>query len=450
MAKLFSSFVNSVSGLGTSNDQDAHTSFCARERMGVRTLEGLMRVEPILRNIVEAAPADTLRAWRVFSSESEGDKVWNNLETILDYKEAIETALVYSEVYGGAVIVPSFDLAAFSAEAYRRPFNVEDVAKGGYNLRGWLVYAASELHDEDKNKFTNIFKPSDPRKGFPERWEIKTNGNTLPNRKTLIHSSWCIPIMGPRAMRHDRPTIGGGYFGESRIDIMFDYIKRASTSQMAAASALLKANIDVFYSDFGAELEGCATAEEAMNVIQQAQARVAFSMKTTSSNHPITLAKGDEELQRLGNNAVSTGMKDTMGSLVELMVAARPIPITRALGQQSKGLSNSNDQDLKHWYDLVDAFRRKRLPKAIRQMDIIAARDNNIALPTWEFGELKPLTQKEGAELAAMRATTDAAYNAMELPDIMAKIVKKLAEEGTYSFSAEEVENAAIQASEIE
>lgn len=457
MSGLSSSFFNLMNGLGTTNDQGAHLSFCARERIPVAIIEGCMRTDPILRNIVEAAPADAIRAWRHFGdSDNNRTAQWADVEEALDYRNAVELALAYSEIYGGAVVVPSFDSSVVSMAAMKNGFNLEDLPRNGRNLRGWLVFSASELKEYRKD--FAFFRPADPRNHFPEKWELLNNygdGNagfirSATTKKTVIDTSWTHPIMGPRALRHSRPRIGEGYFGESRVDVMFDYIARSVTSQMSGATALQKGTIDVFKGDFAQRIEECqADPIKLQAVMDDINGRLRQIMATTSANHPAAL-DNQESLTRLGDNNAARGSDALIKQYVELLAAARPMPLTRALGRQTSGMSNDDEGGLAHWYDLVDAFRTKRMGKLLRWMDEIVAHDQGLQVQSWEYGELHPLTEKERADIEKVRADRDKVYSEIGLPGLRGRIVENLANSGTYAFTPQEVTNAQLVVDDLD
>jgi len=449
--RLNSSFFNLISGAGTNNDQIAHTKFCARDRMEIPVLEGIMRVDPIMRNIIEAAPADAIRAWREFTGgDPEDQEAWGNLEIDLDYKSAIEDLLVYSEVYGGAVIVPSFDESVVARGDYANEFDLDSIPEGGNNLRGWLVYASSEV--KEHNTFGSAFRPADPRSHHPEVWEIVQNNygsmdarsfrSFMPTKKVLLHASWTMPVIGAKPMRHNRPRHGSGYFGESRIDVMFDYAMRSNMSQSSGATALLKSTIDVFYADFGERIRECeGDPVKLQQVLDDVNGRLRTIMSTSSANHPLALDKSTEGMERLGTNNSAAGVDKLIKQYVELLAAARPMPLTRALGQQTSGMSSDDEGGLSHWYDLVDAYRQKRLQKTLAFMDSVVARDRGVATLPWKFGDLHPATEKEIAELEKIRAERDKHYTDIGLPLVRGHIMQNLAASGTYDFSQDEIDN---------
>lgn len=458
MDGLASSFFNLMSGLGTTNDQSSYNNFCARDRIPVPVIEGCMRTDPILRNIIEAAPADTIRAWRNFDEASpEVTTEWTDIEEELDYRTAVELALAYSEIYGGAVVVPSFDSSAVSLSSMGSSFDVEDLPRGGRNLRGWLVFGASELKEHNPN--FAFFRPADPRRHFPERWELINSYHdnvqgrfirSLANKKTVIHSSWTHPVIGPRALRHSKPRIGEGYFGESRIDIMFDYISRSVMSQMSGATSMMKGTIDVFKGDFAERIDECqADPVMLQRVMDDINARLKHLMATTSANHPAAL-DNNESLERLGTNNIAAGTDTLIKGYVDLLVASRPIPLTRALGRQTSGMSNDDEGGLSHWYDLVDAFRNKRMLKLLRWMDQITAHDQGTDTQIWTFGELHPATEAQTADLQKKRAERDQIYHNIGIPGVQGRIMEKLAASGTYDFTEEEVNNMLTNVDDID
>jgi phage-related protein (TIGR01555 family) len=105
------------------------------------------------------------------------------------------------------------------------------------------------------------------------------------------------------------------------------------------------------------------------------------------------------------------------------------IPVTRLFGRSPSGLNATGENDLRNYYDLVEANQRNRLLSPMRRLvELIASYKKVANVPPVTFNPLYQLSEEEranvdktDAETAQIKANTENTYvmmGALEVADV--------------------------------
>lgn len=407
------SFMNGKSGMGGEGDQSGG-QYTARPRLQAHLIEQIMRTQPLVRMAIEAAPEDIVRAWRVYES---ADDEWQDIEDEYDLEATMERALIYADAYGGALLVPRYDEGAVSLEQMGLP--AFKPRRG--SLIGFRVYLPQQLRDYARRTAEVKLQAN----GLPEIYAIKKNGTAT---EVPIHSSWTIPVFG--AFLTDTLTSGRtsvtceNKFGESKVDMIFDDMTRDIAGLHAISHLLSKSIIDTLSIPGLAEaISNCSDAEKA-GALMGATNRALAGVQGASAYQPMLIDK-NEELKRQQLSGAQ-GFSSMSTVLSDRFLAATGVPRTRLVGEQSKGLNNGGESDLKNWYDRVGTVRRRRLKIPLREIDKLIAHDTGKTTPRWKFGNLWELTRTQEADIDKKNAETDQIYMNADVPFIQTAVAYRI------------------------
>src|SRR5690625_2102266 len=113
---------NVVSGLGTAASKRSHNQFVHTNMFGYRELEAAYQSNWIARQIVDIPADDATREWRTIKCQA-ADEIRQE-EDRLNVQSAVNEALTWSRLYGGAAILP------ITNQDFEKPFRPELIKKG--------------------------------------------------------------------------------------------------------------------------------------------------------------------------------------------------------------------------------------------------------------------------------------------------------------------------------
>jgi len=425
-------FANGISGMGGRGDHGG-AQFTIREPIGHETIAAIMSQVRLVRRAVEAAPKDIIRAWRTFE---EDDAKFQAIEDRFNYEERLEEALIYAAAFGGAFIIPKYDGRFVGLRNMQRPF----VQPPPGSLLGFRVFKPCELSAESENRGDAERQDN----GLPVLYSIERHADRkkIFNRDALkIHHTWVQPVHGEKLMTKGRFYGKSCEFllGNSMVDGIYGDLCRDAAGLAALSHLLARANIDVLSGPgIAKQIKDCSTPEEAQKVILQAMTRAATGIQAASNTQPMVI-DSMEELKRHGLGAGAAGAVSMSEALTARLIASTGVPRTKLMGEQSKGLNNGGEVDLKYYYDDVASMRRRRAKAPMAWMDGLIAADTEETMPKWKFGDLWQRTEKEIAETDKIISERDKNYLQGDLPLVKTKIAEDLARRGVYNFTEGEI-----------
>lgn len=409
-------------GLGTDWDQATGRQYRPGCSLSVSQIEALMSSESLIYNAVKSSIDDIIRAWRGVKDKSDEFKMpddWIELERKLDYQTVVDEALTFADTYGGAVLLPRYDLNDVTGLDMANPVDIENVSSR-YELLGWRVFTMHEFIPEHAYKMTESKLLGD----FPEVWEVKISGS---NYRPKIHKDWMTIVKGMKTPRH---SANRNHFGQSKINMFYSHFERLLSVLQNTDSIIAKAVVDVFGAAGLAEkIKQCAgDPKKLQTVLSQVSSRVAVTGHMASNQTPIVMDNETESYVRTEVGNGLTGVVKAAELFMILYASAVKMPRTKLYGEAAKGLNNGGEENTRDYYDTVDSDRNNRVLKLLNRMDIISSGYDGLEIPNWSFGSLWQMTEKEQADCDKIESEIDKTYYDMGIVGVESGIAQRISD----------------------
>ncbi|MBN9448273.1 MAG: DUF1073 domain-containing protein, partial [Bosea sp.] len=368
---LLDGFANVISGIGGANAKQRGHGYVVD--LSQHELEAAYRSSTWFGKIVDIPADDSTREWRSWKAEKEQIEAIEAEEKRLQVRQKVRQALIWSRLYGGAVIIPG-GMPGQPEE----PLPVDRVRRGA-------VKFLTVLHRHDISAQGIVRDPLSPHFGEPEHYEISTGTGQV-----RFHPSRVIRING-----REVPNRNGGSdsWGDSVWMHLSDAILNADAGAAVIGALMQEAKTDVIR--LPEMMQNMATAEYESLLVK----RLTMTATLKGLSNTLLLDKDDEWDQK---QITWAGLPEVMRTLLTIMAGAADIPVTRLTGEQQTGLSGSDAGSLRNYYDAVKAKQELVLSPQIRPLDELLIRS---ALGDWpddiwsDWISLYQLSQKERAEV---------------------------------------------------
>lgn len=378
-------FANVLSGLGGANPKQAANGYDLLRECSQFELDAAYEASTWFGKIVDIPADDATRGWRGWQAEDDEIQLLEREEKRLNVKQKLHQALIWSRLYGGAVIIPG-GLPGSTEKQLRRD-----------SVRRGAIKFLTVLHRHQIHPHGLIRDPMSPYYGHPEHWTI--NGDN--GAQTKLHPSRVILINGRKA------SFGSGGFevwGNSVWTHLRDSVTNADAGAAVIGALMQEAKIDVVrMPDM---MTNMATPDYESILIKRFQ--MAAMLKSVSN--VLLLDKDDEWEQK---QVTWSGLPDVISTLLTIMSGASDIPVTRLIGTSAKGLNATGEGDLRNYYDNVKAKQELTLSPAIEPLDDILIRSALGDRPEevwYDWNSLWTPTEKEQAEVDKLEAETTSIY----------------------------------------
>lgn len=408
---------NLITGLGSSmKDKTVHDTY-QMVVMDDAQLEAAYRGDWIARKIVDIVPADMMReGWNWQAKESQIERL-EETERKFCIHEKVEFALTSARLWGGAGIYIGTEIGSPTDE-----LKPEQMVKDGINYLH--VFNRRDLSPQEL-----ITDPADPWFGHPRVFQLNFAGST--QAQIEVHPSRVIRFVG---MPHPDPLRAGGtaYWGDSVLQIVWDAIKNASSSQQHVAALIPEAKVDILTVPGLSDM--LSTEAGTQKVVSRFQ-----GASLIKSMFGFVLTEGDNEgggEQYQQKQIRFTEFPDLLRMFLQTASGAADVPVTRLLNQSPTGLNNNGEGDLKNYYDNIKARQKKELKPQLDRLFEFTIKHTFGTRPKsiyYEFAPLWQMSAKEKAEIGKIRGETDAGLvNSSLVPaQVMEKATRnRLIEEG--------------------
>lgn len=387
---------NVLTGLGIeTRDKRLASSIQAPGVFHRQSLDDLYCGDPMGRRICDLPANEQTRRWiHVSADEDVGNQVMQALQT-LNVQALVTEAIVWSRLYGGAVIL----LGADDGRPPSEPLN-----ESGIKSLAWAnVLTRYELRRE-----TVYSNPFEKNYGTPQLYAIDgaLSGSGSQHLGALVHESRVIRFDGPRTPLYRRESNMGWC---DSIFVSLSAVLRDFWAAFDGASVLLQ--------DFGQtviKIKGLAdiVASDKASVFRNRMAAIDLSRSVLRA----TLLDADgEDMERKATPLA--GLPEILDRLQQLLSAATEIPVTLLMGRSPAGMNATGDSDIRLFYDAIASRQENDLrPKLERLLRLVMLTKDG---PTggrepeeWSF-KFHPLWQLTDTELAEVRnkqAQTDQIY----------------------------------------
>lgn len=326
------SWQNVMSGMGiTGRDRKEATSFAAEARVAETVCRNLFTYSGLAQTIAQLPTYDALRQW--FTVDGDVENLVQNKMKILGAKYQLLRARVWARVYGGALVVMLIDDGGLLTD----PLDWKNIK----NIEGLKVF-----HRYRTARQTYYLDPSKAN-----YWETETYFVNPPRGTGFsVHESRCLVFDGVDVPPEIR--VGNVMWGDSVYQAIFQRLRGLGESYN---------NIEHIIGEFllmVTKIKGLsqkiAEGKEA-EVIKRA---MTINMTRHLQNSYMLDADGEDATRISANTA---GLRDLVETLMMGVSADCRIPVRRLFGSPiAGGMNNSGENEVRDYYDFVDAFEREQ------------------------------------------------------------------------------------------
>jgi phage-related protein (TIGR01555 family) len=347
--KTVDGFDNFVSKLGLNNDNalSAGTyefNLITRNRI---LLEAAYRGSWIVGAIVDSVAEDMTRAGIAITTNEgkENLQELKNAMSRLQISQSLCTLVKWGRLYGGAL-----GILQIQGQDLSTPLNLDRVAKGQF--QGIVVFDRWQL-----NPRLDHLIDAGPEMGLPKYYDIvndprATGGDFKTATGQLkVHHSRVIRMAGI-----DLPyfqAITEMMWGESNLERLWDRLIAFDNASMSAASLIDRASLRTVGVQDLREIVA-AGGEAQMGLIAQFE-----MMRSLQVNEGLTLIDKNDSFESTAYSFA--GLSDMLLQFYQQLSGAASIPLIRLLGQSPAGLNGGGEDDIRMYYDNVNAQQEAKL-----------------------------------------------------------------------------------------
>ena len=386
--RLLDTLRSLVTGLGGAKDKTVSQVFGFRV-VDAAELNAMHRSDWLARKIVDIIPNDMTRAWRDW--QAEGDEI--ELIEAVEKLPQINTQVKVNEVLRKARLLGGAGLyLGMKDNQPTEPLDIERVGKGDLQY----VHVLTRLEVTTGERIRDIRSEWFNQ---PSYYEINAGGsqNLAPVR---IHPSRFIRFVGADILDTTQAADDG--WGDSILQIVYDAIQNAASSQQHTAALIPEAKTDVIYipnlSDY---LLNATTTKQLTDRFTYANTiKSMFNMvllQGTGGNGP------NDGGERWEQKQISFAqLPELMRQYLQIASAAADIPITRMLGESAGGLNSTGKGELKDYHNNIGARQVNELGPALNRLDEVTIRSALGSRPAgiyYSWAPLEQMSEKEKAEI---------------------------------------------------
>jgi phage-related protein (TIGR01555 family) len=402
---LFDRLSDFVTGLGGSRDRTVTQSFGQLILITATEIDSMYRSDWVSRKLIDIVPDDMVRNGRRWKAQKDQITKIENLEADLSVQlwPKVLEAMKRARLVGGCGIFIGVD-----GQSPQSELDLDSITEG--SLKYLTLLRRSEMRYE-----RIIRDPQSPYFRQPENWIVDGREGTTLN----IHPSRVVLFTGPPSyseiMNSSRESLLAGLgvgaddvWGDSLLQVAYDAVKNAASSQQHIAGLIPDARNDVvFIPNLGKILQNpVETGLLTKRFTYMRDVRSMFNLVLMEGNGVSGAgARGEEWKQR---QVSFTQLPEVMNTFLEIVAAAGDIPITRFLGQSPGGLDSTGEADMRNYYDHVASKQKLVLGPALQRLDEVILRSALGSRPPEIFFEWAPLwsmTEQEKAEVLDKKAS---------------------------------------------
>lgn len=319
--KVLDTLKSLVTGLGTAKDKTTSQTFDMRVLTDVE-LNAMHRSDWLSRKIVDIIPNDMTREWRDWQAEAAQIEAIEALEKapLINLQVKVTQAMQKARLLGGAAIY-----LGMKDKAPDQPLDVARVQKGDLLYLHVLTRADVTFGEIDWDVASEFY-------GQPSWYEM---ASAVGQPTVRVHPSRLVRFVGAEILDTRAQTRIG--WGDSVLQIVYDAVQNAGSSQAHIAALIPEAKADVIYIPRLSEFLRNPTTT------QQLTERFAYA-NTIKSMFNMVLLEGtggtgpNDGGERWEQKQISFAqMPEMIAQFLQIASGAADIPVTRLIGQSPKG-----------------------------------------------------------------------------------------------------------------
>lgn len=363
-------YLNVLTGMGTSLDSSTYD----RVKKGIDVeddseLASLYSRDALVKAIVDKVPEAVFNNPISIVDDDDG-KMYKELSK-MNFFSSIVTALKYSRLYNGSIIVT----------LYEGDDDLEKPVRASGKVTGYRVYSSGRLMMDDSDWVT---EKESPYFGSVEYYRfIKKNGVIQ-----RIHSSRVKIVKGELLPDSEDGTVKQEVFGLSLINLIKDSSKVFGTSISSIGNMLKENGVSVFGFDGFWQRLMMKGGEESI------RKRMGLLKSQMSSFRGIIQDRNDTFAQINHNFA---GIPEVMRIVMAYVSSSSQIPVSILFGNMITGLSSTNEGDIRVFNELVEKTRENKLYNVMCELISDFAK-RNLGLKKdleFEWGAVGQMTETE-------------------------------------------------------
>jgi len=366
---------NVASSLGTRKDKHTHGQFIRNIYLHRHELENIYRYEWPAK-VIDIIPFDMTRRWRTLeipSLEPEHIKQIEREERRVKMQNATMKALIWANLYGGAVVVMRVD----GHGDLEDPLDVSTIKKG--QLHSLIPLTRWELTPVGGIEYNPL---SDNFKNPPYyRLNWVSAARIHPSRVIRFHGREMPNFIAKEEL----------FWGDPMFNRIYNALLSSQTVQSAISTMIHESNIDIMSVDDLAQQ--MMTKEGEGRVLARAQ--IMNFMKSVLN---MVIIDSKENIDRKAINFGS--LPELQRETLQILAGATDIPITRFLDVSAGGLNNNGFSELDTYYDMINSWQVTQLEPSLLKIDEAVTRSALGDMPDDYAYSWNPLRSQTLTEIA--------------------------------------------------
>jgi phage-related protein (TIGR01555 family) len=395
------SWQNFFAGIGmSSRDKTMHTEYGSFTELDDETLTQIYMGDGLGSRIIDCVADDMTREW-VYLPDDSAREVFERETMRLGAETKFNEALRWQRLYGGGLIY----LGAMDGGRPEAPLNVAKIK----SLEYLNVFAKTDVSISESRWDTN---PNSPTYGKITQYMLRDHINGVTNSR-LVHHTRVIPFFNDPIPPKLRISTNADtrYWGRSSLQPIYESLRDLGGINQSVANILYEFIIGKYSFPYLNEM--LAEGKESQLI-----RRIEIMNMSKSTINGILLGEGETYTR---DYATLAGLPEVIDRFMLALSGSTGIPVTRLFGRSPAGLNATGENDLRNYYDLIQATQRNKLRYPLHQF--MSALFKTPTPPKFEFNSLYQMTEKEKAECAQLeaeaKAQTAQAYNTYILAQVL-------------------------------
>lgn len=379
--RLGDGFQNVAANLNTGRDKASHGTYSMRWRAD-NELVAAYRTAWLPKKIVNIIPDDATRRWREWQGKPNQVTALEAEEKRLGLQTKTRDSLRSSRLFGGsAVYIGTKDSDP------SQPLDLDRLGKGGITH----LTAISRL-DLTPGEIDRT--PGSINYGYPVDFQLGMV-RIHPSRLSLFRGE-VVP---------DWQLWAPNYWGDSVLLAVFDAMTQADSTGGNIASLVYEAQVDILHIPKLMEMLSKPGGDEKIM-------KYLASLALAKGNNGMLILDGGDTSQSTAQRSGGTefdrkaltfaGLGDIWDRMMQAASGAADIPMTRLFGQSAAGMNATGENDLRNYYDRVQAMQELEFSPSMTNLDEALIRSALGERPSEIHYNWRPLWQ----ETAHQKATT--------------------------------------------
>lgn len=340
------SFINALTGVGTSRDKTTYGYAKPFVPLDNETLTRLLHTSDMAERMVSIVPSEMLReGFSIESGDADLDSECAEKFEALALRENLFVAMWGARGYGGSALV----MGADDGQDADRPLNLDRVRDLSY------VHAVDRRHLSPRAYYDD---PEHPKFGRPSVYSVTRQGGNAWSMSD-VHESRLVLFRGATTGERERTQLQS--WDLSVLQRAHDTLRQFDTGWSALETMLTDSNQSVYkitgLADLVGKPGGQTYIQERVRLIDMARSFIRAIIVDSDSQ---------ESFER--QSVSFENIPQTMQVLMLRLAAAVQIPVTILMGQSPAGMSATGDSDFRWFFNRVRAEQTLMLAPRIRRM----------------------------------------------------------------------------------